>query len=192
MGTTITVNEGKIDGYLTVSEYAKEMDMMEGTVRQLIARGQLESLQIGDKNWKTNFIKEGTLPKYKKRGRPRKIKDGRNNEIRIRLTDQELDALSKLAKEYRTTKSDILRSVLSPKLNLNTQQEFICEIIEHFENFLDMKGIELDNPEKQESVDAGEDEDSICNIYGTDYGWLQSDIEGSLKSWGLIKEGEAE
>lgn len=192
MGTTVTVNEGKIDGYLTVSEYAKEMGMIEGTVRQLIARGQLETLQIGDKNWKMNFIKEGTLPVYKKRGRPRKIEDGRNNEIRIRLTDQELDTLNKLAKERRTTKSDILRSVLSSKLNLDTQQEFICEIIEHFENFLNMKGIELDNPEKQEAVDAGEEEDSICNIYGTDYGWLQSDIEGSLKSWGLIKEGETE
>lgn len=190
MGTTVTVNEGKIDGYLTVSEYAKEMGMIEGTVRQLIARGQLETLQIGDKNWKTNFIKEGTLPVYKKRGRPRKIEDGRNNEIRIRLTDQELGALNELAKEHHMTKSDILRSVLSPKLNLDTQQEFICEIIEHFENFLDMKGIELDNPEKQEAVDAGEEEDSICNIYGTDYGWLQSDIEGSLKSWGLIKGGE--
>lgn len=192
MGTTVTINEGKIDGYLTVSEYAKEMDMMEGTVRQLIARGQLETLQIGDKNWKTNFIKEGTLPNYKKRGRPRKIEDGRNNEIRIRLTDQELDALNKLAKEHHTTKSDILRSVLSPKLNLDTQQEFICEIVEHFENFLDMKGIELDNPEKQEAIDAGEDEESVANIYGTDYGWLQSDIEGSLKSWGLIKEGDGE
>lgn len=192
MGTTVTVNEGKIDGYLTVSEYAKEMDMMEGTVRQLIARGQLETLQIGDKNWKTNFIKEGTLPKYKKRGRPRKIDDGRINELRVRLTDQEFDALNKLAKERKVTKSDILRSSLSNKLDADTQQEFICEIIEHFENFLDMKGIELDNPEKQEAVDAGEDEESIANIYGTDYGWLQSDIEASLKSWGLIKEGVTE
>lgn len=75
-----------------------------------------------------------------------------------------------------------------PKLNIDTQQQFICEIIEHFENFLDAKGIELDNPEKQEAIDAGEDEDSIANIYGTDYGWLQSDIEGSLKSWELIED----
>lgn len=77
------------------------------------------------------------------------------------------------------------------KLNLDTQQEFIGEIIEHFENFLDMKGIELDNPEKQEAIDTGEEEDSIANIYGTDYGWLQSDIEGSLKNWGLIEKDPA-
>ena len=78
-----------------------------------------------------------------------------------------------------------------PKLNIDTQQQFICEIIEHFENFLDMKGIELDNPEKQEAIDAGENEDSIANIYGTDYGWLQSDIKGSLKSWELIEDDPA-
>jgi len=77
------------------------------------------------------------------------------------------------------------------KLNIDTQQQFIGEIIEHFENFLDAKGIELDNPEKQEAIGAGEDEDSIANIYGTDYGWLQSDIEGSLKSWGFIEENPA-
>ena len=73
------------------------------------------------------------------------------------------------------------------KLNRDTMQEFICEIIEHFEVFLVAKGIELDNPEKQEAIKAGEfDEDSICNIYGTDYAWLQSDIEASLKWWKLI------
>lgn len=54
------------------------------------------------------------------------------------------------------------------RLNLETQQKFICEIIEHFENFLDMKGIELDNPEKQEAIDAGKEKDSIANIYGTE------------------------
>lgn len=190
MSTTVTINEGKIDGYLTVSEYAKEMGMIEGTVRQLIARDQLETLQIGDKNWKSIFIKEGTLPKYKKRGRPRKIDDGRINELRVRLTNQELGTLNKLAKERKVTKGDVLRSALTNKLDPDTLGEFVCEIIEHFENFLDAKGIELDNPEKQEAIDAGEEEDSIANIYGTDYGWLQSDIEGSLKNWGLMVEGE--
>lgn len=73
-----------------------------------------------------------------------------------------------------------------PKLNQDNIQEFICEIIEHFEEFLDAKGIELENPEKQEAINDGEDPESICNIYGTDYGWLQSEIEASLKFWELI------
>ena len=73
-----------------------------------------------------------------------------------------------------------------PKLNRDNTQEFICEIIEYFEDFLGAKGIELDNPEKQEAVNDGEDPESICNIYGTDYGWLADDIEGSLNRWELI------
>lgn len=78
------------------------------------------------------------------------------------------------------------------KLNRDTLGEFVCEIIEHFEDFLDMKGIKLENPEKQEAIDAGvSDEESICNVYGTDYGWLQSEIESSVKYWELIPdEGE--
>lgn len=73
-----------------------------------------------------------------------------------------------------------------PKLNQDNMQEFICDVIETFEDFLDAKGIELDNPEKQEAIDDGEDPESICNIYGTDYGNLASDIEASLKFWELI------
>ena len=73
-----------------------------------------------------------------------------------------------------------------PKLNQDNMQEFIYEIIEHFEEFLDAKGIELDNPEKQEAIDNDEDAESLANIYGTDYGWLQSEIESSLKFWELI------
>ena len=72
------------------------------------------------------------------------------------------------------------------KLTRDNVQKFIREIIEHFEVFLVAKGIELDNPEKQEAIADGQDEDSICNIYGTDYAWLQSDIEASLKWWKLI------
>ena len=74
------------------------------------------------------------------------------------------------------------------KLNPNTVQELICEIIEHFEDFLDSTGIELDNPEKREAIASGQEEDTICNIYGTDYGWLQSDIEGTLWNYGLLPD----
>ena len=75
-----------------------------------------------------------------------------------------------------------------PKLNQDNMQEFICEIIEHFENFLEEKGITIENPEKQEAIDAGEDPESICNIYGTDYGWLQSECEELIDYWKLLPE----
>ena len=75
-----------------------------------------------------------------------------------------------------------------PKLNRDNMQEFICDVIEMFEDFLEEKGITIENPEKQEAIDDGEDSELICNIYGTDYGWLQSEIEASLKFWELIPE----
>lgn len=73
-----------------------------------------------------------------------------------------------------------------PKLNRDNMQEFICDVIETFEDFLEEKGITIENPEKQEAINDGEDPESFANIYGTDYGWLQSELEESLKFWELI------
>lgn len=73
-------------------------------------------------------------------------------------------------------------------LTENNKPWFICEVIQIFEDFLDMKGIELENSEKEEAIEDGQDEDSIANIYGTDYGWLQSDLEGTLEQWNLVKK----
>lgn len=54
-------------------------------------------------------------------------------------------------------------------------------IIERFEDFLEKRGIILDNPEKIQ-------EDCASNIYGTDYGELESAIESELIYYGLLKK----
>ena len=54
-------------------------------------------------------------------------------------------------------------------------------IIERFEDFLDKRGIVITNPEKEQDGDAS-------NIYGTDYGELESAIESELIFAGLLKE----
>ncbi len=59
--------------------------------------------------------------------------------------------------------------------------ELVAQIIEVFEDFLDDRGIVLHNDEK---ADSG---DNVANIYGTDYGEIQSGIEFVLESWGLLK-----
>lgn len=69
----------------------------------------------------------------------------------------------------------------------DTAGEFVGQIIDGFEDFLESKGISIENPEKQEAVNDGEDPDSICIIYGTDYGELQSYIESTLINWGLLQ-----
>ena len=59
--------------------------------------------------------------------------------------------------------------------------ELVAQIIEVFEDFLDDRGIVLHNEEK---TDSG---DNAANIYGTDYGELQSGVEWVLNEWGLLK-----
>ena len=57
--------------------------------------------------------------------------------------------------------------------------EFLCSLIEVFETFLDEKGISIENDEKLEDEDAS-------NIYGTDYGDLESELESELIKWGVL------
>ena len=71
---------------------------------------------------------------------------------------------------------------MAKKLDVNNLGEFTMEIIELFEDFLEEKGIIIENDEKLEDEDAS-------NIYGTDYGYLQSGIEEILISYGII-DGE--
>lgn len=68
-------------------------------------------------------------------------------------------------------------------LTEETLPEFIASIIERFESFLDDKHIVLKNDEKADAELDGEDPDEIANIYGSDYGALQTDLEDILEAW---------
>lgn len=59
--------------------------------------------------------------------------------------------------------------------------EFIGQCIDIFEDFLEEKGIVIDNPEKEES-------ESPAIIYGTDYGNLSDELRGIFSAWGIIKK----
>lgn len=63
-------------------------------------------------------------------------------------------------------------------VSANDKAEFIGQIIDIFEDFLDEKKVILDNDEKEEDEDA-------ANIYGTDYGYLQQQLEELLRNWNL-------
>lgn len=58
--------------------------------------------------------------------------------------------------------------------------EVLTDIIEAFEDFLDDKGIVINNPEKEQS-------DTASNIYGTDFGELSDSVEAVLIRYGLMK-----
>ena len=59
--------------------------------------------------------------------------------------------------------------------------EFIGQIIDTFEDFLDEKGVEIDNPEKLD-----EDDPNLAIIYGSDYDHLKDGIAKILDGWRLI------
>lgn len=63
----------------------------------------------------------------------------------------------------------------------NDRLELLGSIIDIFEDFLEGKGVEIDNDEKEGDADA-------AILYGTDYGNLESAIEQTLINWNLISE----
>lgn len=65
--------------------------------------------------------------------------------------------------------------------------EFIGQIIDIFEDFLDEKGAKIDNPDRDKNaiVDAS---CSDINIYGCDYGDLSDRIESAMTNWSFFKE----
>ena len=60
--------------------------------------------------------------------------------------------------------------------------EFVGQLIDVFEDFLEDKGILIHNPER----DFSEDE-SAANIYGTDYDILYENLVRVLKEWRTVE-----
>lgn len=68
-------------------------------------------------------------------------------------------------------------------INKNDKEEFIGQIIDLFEDFLDEKDVKISNPE---AVEDGEENAAI--IYGDDYDTLHDQIQGVLENWNIIPE----
>ena len=68
-----------------------------------------------------------------------------------------------------------------PIISTEDTPELIGQIIDIFEDFLEEKGITIENDERE---DSGEENDAI--IYGTDYGTIQDELEATLKTWNII------
>lgn len=81
----------------------------------------------------------------------------------------------------------IMADFNTQKVTNDDMPELVGQLIDIFEDFLADKGVTIDNPEKQEAIADGEDPKSICILYGTDYGILQSQIEDTLINWNLAE-----
>ena len=63
------------------------------------------------------------------------------------------------------------------KVKQTDEDEFIGQFIDVFEDFLDSKGICIDN------TDRDEDDDNAAIIYGEDYDILADEILSVLHNW---------
>ena len=70
---------------------------------------------------------------------------------------------------------------LTNRNNNDKRMELIGQIVDIFEDFLEEKGVTLENDEREE------DEEPAL-IYGTDYGWLQQDLEDLIDNWHMHAE----
>ena len=70
--------------------------------------------------------------------------------------------------------------------------EFIGQILDVFEDYLEEKGVSILNEDRQAAIEAGEDPEGLCILYGSDYGELQSGIKEILYHWDLISRDKEE
>lgn len=63
--------------------------------------------------------------------------------------------------------------------------ELTGQFIDIFEDFLDMKQVTIPNSEKDE-YKSEDPLDTVANIYGSDYDYLDTQIKETLKRWNLI------
>lgn len=69
----VSIVDGRVEGYETLSEYAKRIDVAEVTARVWVRRNKIETLLIGRDRW----VKIGTeKPEERRRGRPKKEMKG--------------------------------------------------------------------------------------------------------------------
>ena len=65
------------------------------------------------------------------------------------------------------------------------EEEFIGQIIDTFEDFLDDKGIVIPNEEWETSEDY--DPENAVNIYGADYDYIADELRRIFRRWNIIR-----
>lgn len=123
----------------------------------------------------------------------REYEDMSPDEVLETFTKEELSemiysVMQDLEAEERLYYQSFLEDNLSKKpmqANISLEEnktEFIGQIIDIFEDFLDEKKIKIPNEEREDE----EDDDSFANIYGEDYFALEEKIKETLINWGVI------
>ncbi len=67
----------------------------------------------------------------------------------------------------------------------DSQSEFIGQIIDIFEDFLDEKGITINN-----SSESDPNTNETVHITGTDYDHLKAKLEDTINNWNTTNKGD--
>lgn len=100
-----------------------------------------------------------------------------------KISEDEIRIHDKGAHSFRivvqdVTVDDCLRNF---PVSEDDRAEFVGQVIDVFEDFLEGKGINIDNPEK-------EDDENAAILYGSDYGQIQSELESLMIVWKIMEE----
>lgn len=80
--------------------------------------------------------------------------------------------------------------IMKTELTPDSKPEFIGQIIDRFEDYLEEKGIELENDERDEAIAEGEiDPDEAAMIYGSYYDMIGDVISDIIKTHDLMSGG---
>lgn len=105
MAENLIIVNGRPQGYLTVTEFAKKCNVGAGCVRRWIKRGKLRnSIKVG----KLNYIPDWEGRPNTKVGRPA-VGDGRNLRIVMHVSDKERDIIEQIADSLGMNMTDSLR-----------------------------------------------------------------------------------
>lgn len=92
------------------------------------------------------------------------------NEVRAEICACHPDLRARIGEDVHT---------IEPTNDNTARLETIAQFIDIFDDFLDFKGVDIPNDERNQDPCAS-------NIYGTDYGWLSDRIESLLINLGVL------
>ena len=99
--------------------------------------------------------------------------------IKAKLNDHMTKAFNKFLDENNILFKE------NTRIDPNNIPELTGQFIDIFEDFLDAKHVTIPNPERDKYKNK-DHLDTVANIYGSDYDYLQTQIEETLKRWNLI------
>ena len=71
-------------------------------------------------------------------------------------------------------------------IDCDRKAEFLGQIIDIFEDFLDSKNVCIENNERLDYAD--DDKDGLAIIFGADYDIIRKDLEKMMIQWGILSD----